>query len=137
GLVEKKQRGLAHERAADRDHLLLAGGKRADDRRRALLQEREEAIHALEVFANAGIVAPQVGAEHQILQHRELGEQAPPFGAVADAEADDVVLRTALQRTAAELERAARRLGARDRLQQRALAGAVGAEHGDELAVAD
>ena len=56
-LVEQQQLGLRHQRAADREHLLLAAGQRPALLLLALLQAREERVDAVEVLADALLVA--------------------------------------------------------------------------------
>ncbi len=95
--VEQQQRRPAHQRAPDRHHLLLAARQRAHDLLLAFAQDREQAIDLLQVGCHRGRIAPKVGAQHQVLQHRQLGEQSTALGAVADALADHRMRRQALQ----------------------------------------
>src|SRR3546814_4173340 len=63
----RSQRRLAHQRAADRQHLLLAAGQGAAALRLALLQPREQLEHHLEVL----VVARRIGGEraHRSEEH--------------------------------------------------------------------
>src|SRR5262249_22011756 len=83
-LVEKEQHGLTHQGAADREHLLLASRQRARLLTTALLEDREQAIDSRKIARDAVPVAAQVGAQHQVLEHAELGKDSAPFGAMAD-----------------------------------------------------
>src|ERR1700730_16895615 len=68
GLVEKQDFGVRHQRAADREHLLLAPGQRARDLPEPLLEPREEAEHArLPSLELRPASADRIGAELQIL----------------------------------------------------------------------
>src|SRR3954468_22600112 len=90
------------ERAGDRHHLLLAAGERARLLPLALAQHREERVDALEVGRDAVAVVAQIRPELELLQHAELGEEAAPLGAVADALGDDPVSRKGREVGAAE-----------------------------------
>jgi len=52
-------------------------------------QEGEVLIHAVHVALDAVSVAPGVGAQPQVLLHREFREQLAAFGYVGDAHGDD------------------------------------------------
>ncbi|MNH45382.1 hypothetical protein D3C79_1078050 [compost metagenome] len=46
-----------------------------------LLEPRKNAIHALDIGADRILaIAPGKGAHLQVLVHRQLGEDPPPFG---------------------------------------------------------
>ena len=93
GLVEQQNFRRRHQRAADRHHLLLAAahgagllgealgqpGKQRDDRARFSVSERAR--------------APRIGAEREVLAHRQFGEDAAPFRHQRDAGLDDLVRR--------------------------------------------
>jgi hypothetical protein len=78
------------------------------------------------------------GRDLQVLQHRQIGEDAPPLGDVDDSGPDPLRGRQAGDVLAVEADLD---LGphedAGDRPEQRRLARAVGAEDGDDLALAD
>ena len=57
GLVEEQQLRPRHQRAGERQHLLLAAGQRAGLLVHALAQDREEVVDALAVLGDAGAVA--------------------------------------------------------------------------------
>ncbi len=67
---------------------------------------------------------------------RELGERAAALGHLGDAEADDLLGRRLGDVVAVERDRALARDRARDRPHRRRLAGPVGAEDDDDLALA-
>src|SRR5439155_6676550 len=74
-LVEKKQPRRAHERAADRQHLLLAARKRAGGLPPALRQPGKQPMHKRVAL---GKVAPQAdGAEAQVVFYREGRKYQP------------------------------------------------------------
>src|SRR6185295_15749529 len=80
----------------------------------------------------------QAKAELHVLLHRERREQvAPPLRHERQAAARALAGVEAGERLAVEIDRATARDRAGDRAQERALARAVGAEHDEELAVAD
>ncbi len=92
----------------------------------------------LEVARDGRLVATQIGPRIQVLEHREVGEDAPALGHVGDAETHDPLGRAAVDAHAVEPDLArARRREARDRAQRRALARAVGADEGDDVALLD
>jgi hypothetical protein len=77
--------------------------------------------------ARAFRLGHQPAAELEVLAHAHLRKQAPPFGDQRDAGLHDLV-RLVGQVVAIERHHAAARDQTGERLQQRALAGAVGAE---------
>src|SRR5581483_5444701 len=84
-LVEQQEPRALHDRACEREHLLLAAGQRSGLLVAASLEPREELADALEVRLQRA--APHVCAEAQVLPDRELRERPAPFGNVRDAEA--------------------------------------------------
>ena len=90
-LVEQQQRAAGQQRAADRQHLLLAAGQRAAALVQALLQAREQGEDLLDVLRRTS--APLAGhrTHLQVLEHGHAREDAPALGRLADAEIDDVV----------------------------------------------
>src|SRR5206468_11066372 len=83
-LVEQEQAWAQHERARDGQHLLFAAGERARDLPPSLAQDREVLVDALEVVAPRAL-PPRVGAEAQVLLHRQADEGAAALGHVGDA----------------------------------------------------
>src|SRR6185295_14981564 len=81
--------------------------------------------------------AADVRAELEVLLDRHLGEGASALRHVRDAEPGDRFRPAAAERLAVEEDLAVALDRARDRAERRRLAGAVGAEHGDDLALLD
>jgi len=137
GLVEDEQPRLGHQPAADREHLLLAAGERSRALGGALLEAREDGEHALEALRAARTAAP-IAAELEVLEHREIREDAAPFGHLDQAGRHDVRIASAGDVRALEADRAAEGgVQAAHRVVQGRLAGAVRAEHRDDLAGVD
>ncbi|GAB7538250.1 hypothetical protein BGC_44720 [Burkholderia sp. 3C] len=132
-LVEHQQARPVHQRAADRQHLLLAARKLRAAIAPPLLQAREDPVDVLQLPWR---IAPR--AEPQVLLDRQQPEDAAMLRHEAHAARGDPVRREAGQRGAVEAHAAlARRHHAGDRLQRGGLAGAVAAQQGDRLAFAD
>ena len=90
-LVEQQQLRLGHQRAAHREHLLLAAGHRARLLRLALLQAREQLEDALEVVADLGVVGAGERAELEVLAHGHAREAVAALGRLRDAQLDDLL----------------------------------------------
>mmetsp|Transcript_5849 Transcript_5849/g.22958 ORF Transcript_5849/g.22958 Transcript_5849/m.22958 type:complete len:216 (-) Transcript_5849:50-697(-) len=135
GFVQHQQFGLAHQRAAQGQHLALAAGQRAGRLRAALLQAREAGVDALQPVAPA-LVAPRLGppaAEQQVVFDAHRAEQLALLGHQGQARHHALFQRQAGDVLAGEAQgRAARRDQAHQRAEQRALAGAVGADDRDD-----
>src|SRR2546426_1529363 len=130
-LVDHHQAGLGKNRAAQRDHLLLPAGQRADQLAPALAQLREE----LKGGCDVDVVARRVGHESQRVLDRQIWEQATAVGDVDEPELRDPLRGRAGHVPAAEHHAAATGMDhAGDRTQGGGLAGAVGADAGDHLA---
>src|SRR5262249_43918780 len=130
--------GVCHQRAAHREHLLLAAGHGPALLLLALLEAREQRVDAIDVLADRLRVLAREGAHLEVLQHGHAREDAAPLRRVGDADRGDGV--TGHRLDLAPLEHdppAARRDDARDRAQRRGLAGAVGADQRDDLALVD
>ena len=138
-LVEEQDLGRRHHRPADRHHLLLAAAHRPRLLAEALLESREKVNDEFEVSLLGVAGAAGVGAEHEVLAHGQLAEDAAALGHQRDAGLDDLMRRQRRQFAAAEGDRPAGKVRhqAGDRLEERALAGAVGAEDHHHLAAAD
>ena len=70
------------DRRTDREHLLLATGQRARHLLAALLQPRERSTRGLRRSTRH----PAVGHRAQVLEHREVGEDAAALGDGAQAD---------------------------------------------------
>ena len=84
-LVEEQELRLGHQRAADREHLLLAAGERPARLASRSRRRGKSAEHALEAGSDS-VSRPQVGAHLQVLAHREVREDAAALRHVGDAE---------------------------------------------------
>src|SRR6516165_2678185 len=82
GLIENQQLGIEQQRAADREHLLLAAGELAP---RVLLSLSEAGKELVDALRGPWSLALQ--RHFQILIDTEIGKDAPPFGNVADPNA--------------------------------------------------
>src|SRR4029079_16839013 len=136
-LIEQEQAGPRHQRAGDRQHLLLAARERAAALGLALVENGEDLEGAGEIL----LEIPGIGAGRthlQVFEHRHAREDAAAFRRLRDAEADDLMRRALGDVVAGELDRsgpAARRSA--NGHHQRRLAGAVGPNQGDDLALID
>src|SRR5579872_804886 len=121
-LVEQQQLRLRHQRAADRDHLLLAARERACSEPQPRAQRRKEIEHVLELRVETGAIAARVRTQEQILAHRERSEELTALRHDGDASPRHRLRRSAgdvvAQKTHAA---AARRIEADDRSEQRRL----------------
>src|SRR4030095_7297341 len=94
GLIQQQQARPSHERASDRQHLLLAAGEGAGHLRDALLQPGEQDEHALQIVGDPGVV-PQECPHDEVLAHGEAVEDAPALRHVANPQAHHGVGRAA------------------------------------------
>ncbi len=136
-LVEEKQARSQHQRAADREHLLLAAGQRAGLLLLPFLQARKVAVDHREIVRDAGAVAAGMGAETEILLGGELEESAAAIRHMGDAAACDLLGPAAIDAIGGKDDLAACTHHAADGAQGRGLAGAVGAEDGGDAALLD
>src|SRR3989454_3646388 len=90
GLVEQDQPRPRHQRAGDREHLLLAARERARHLPPPISEDRELGGDALEVLVHSAAVAPHIRSYLEILQDREMGKDATSLGTVGDARGEDV-----------------------------------------------
>src|SRR5262249_51422382 len=134
-LVENEQLRLGHQPAADRKHLLLAARQRARKLSQPLCEARKDRPDALEVSGAPCPSAPEA-AELEILAHREVGKNAPPFRHLDKAEFDHAHWACADNVLAVEPQVAgALRNDPRQHVVERRLARAVTAEQGYNLAL--
>src|SRR6266511_2465018 len=137
-LVHHQQLRPAHQRPADRHHLLLAPGHAAGKLFRALAEPGEQLEDPVEGLRAPGARLSRKGAELQVLEHGELRPQLAALGHLADPEPRSLVRRHLGQRLALEEDLApGGRQDARDGAQRGRLAGPVGADQRDHLALVD
>src|SRR2546430_5784974 len=122
--------------------LLLAARGVAGLRMAPLLEPREIGVHLLQVLAQPGAQgAPRVRAGEQVFLDGQVLEAVPPLHHLADAALHQPGRIELVDALAAEHDLALRHLAAlgaqqvRDGLQRGGLAGAVGAEQRDDLAL--
>src|SRR5262245_28861219 len=102
------------------------------------LQDREVIVDAFEVLGDALAIAAQVGAHIETFGNREKGKYLASFRHMPQAHAHDAIRAQALDRRALKFDAAFLWVEhAGDGLEHGGLAGAVGAEHGDDLATRD
>src|SRR5207237_2220834 len=89
-LVEQQHPRLGHERAPDREHLLLAAGERSAELRGPFLEAREEREDTVDIRLDLG-VAPAEGAHLEVLENGQPREDAAAFRSVPDAALDEHV----------------------------------------------
>ncbi len=136
-LVEHEQLGPAHHRPTHGQHLLLATGEGAGRLGAALLEDREEREGRVEVGVDALVLAGE-RTQAQVLLHGEPREDPPTLGGVRQTELDDVVGGDRGEVLALEGDRAGHRAQqARDGAQGGRLAGTVGADQRDDVALVD
>ena len=135
GLVEQDEAGRPEERARDRHHLELAAGHHLAVARDEVGERGEDVLHLrVAPCAEAGAA----GAQEQVAAARQHRENAPVVRHPADTEARDSVRRRARDVAAVETDGTAPWWReAKDGADCRRLAGAVGAEEGDDLRLAD
>src|SRR6516162_288901 len=130
-LVEDHELGPHHQAARDGEHLLLATRERVAGLLESLLEAREAAEHVFFAFGIALAGKPDV----EILQYREIGEDAAALRHIADAAARHFVGWAARKIDAVERDGApALRRKPHDRAQRRCLADAVAPQEGSGFA---
>src|SRR5262245_7158543 len=135
-LVEQHQGRLRHQRAPDRQHLLLPAAERSRQLRAPFGQDGEARVRALEGGLDPALVRAHVGAHLEVLEHGQLREELAALGDVRDPAAHDRLARQPVDALPAKADRAARdRYQPGDALEGRGLAGAVGAEERDDGAL--
>ena len=133
-LVQDQELGLAHQAAADRQHLLLAARQRAGGLDEPLAEPWKDRQYVVEVLRPRGAAAA-VAAELEILAHREVGEHAAPFRHLHQPGLDDAHGGCARDVGAVEADRAAERpVEAGNVVVEGRLAGAVAAQQRHDLA---
>ena len=94
-------------------------------------------IHHVHLVAPLGVAQPHLakGAQHQVVFHRHAAEQLALFGHQRDAQHHALFQRQRGDGLALELDGAAAGQYAHQRIEQGGLAGAVGADDGDDAAL--
>ncbi len=94
GLVEQHQQRIAHQRARDREHLLFAAAHpaaRPVGHFGEIGKQREQPLRRPQRRRRAvGKLPRRLAADVEILQHRQVGEDAPVLGREAEAEPRDL-----------------------------------------------
>ncbi len=124
-----------HQRAPDREHLLLAAGELAGLLIAPLGEAREQLEDRGAVALDRGAIRARIGAHREVLGDGQERKYLPPFHHEADAEPCHAIGAQAVDLAAGEDDRALVGIEqASDRLEHRRLACAVRAEHGDDAA---
>src|SRR5579884_2960972 len=132
-LVDQEQPRVGDQRAADREHLLLAA-REAPRAARAQLAELRQLLEDARDRPGAAAAL----AELQVLERAQILEHPAAFRNVPDPEAGDLVRRPPGHVASCEAHGSgARRREAEDRAQRRRLSGAVEPQQRDDLAFAD
>src|SRR5687768_2510292 len=137
-LVEQHELRPRHQRPSDGQHLLLASRDVPRLEPTPFLKSGEVGIHQVEVPARGLTFAPGVGAGQEVLLDGQVLEDPPPLHDLHDPPAHDLAGILPVDRLAHELDgalgdvTALRAQQARNRLQRRGLAGAVGPEEGHD-----
>src|SRR5213593_1098024 len=138
GLVEQQEPGPTHERAAHREHGLLAARHRRSALPTSLGQPREEREDMVATRREVGGRPLDERAHAQILLHGHLREQAPALRHDRNAARHDLVRAESIDAGAVEPDRAGHGPhDPEDRPDQGGLPGAVRAEQARELAGPD
>ncbi len=142
GLVDQKDAGIEHERARQRQHLLLAAAHGAGKLAFALGQARENLEAEIQIGPDLRARLAAGSAQQQVFFHGLAREQAAAFRYQRDAEVDDLLGGHADQIVAVTVDLGddlalARPHHAHHAFHQRALAVAVGAEQHHGLAAGD
>ena len=136
-LVEHQNLGARHQAAGDRQHLLLAAGEEAGALPLPLL-ERGEAIEQRVDHLRLVGGGARIGAEPQIVDHAQFRKDLTALRHQDQPLPRDRDRRPLFDALAEEPHVAADRPDqSGERAHQRRLSRAVGAEHGDELALGD
>src|SRR5712691_3614864 len=124
GLIEQEQARLRHERAPDREHLLLAAGERARRLLEPLAQDGKYRADPFERFGTPRARRAPVAAELEVLAHAHSGKEPPPLGHDGDAFTAERVAWQLRELAAIEPQRAGLdAVQAGDRVDERGFAG--------------
>ena len=135
-LIHDDHLRITHQRTPHREHLLLTTGKRSCDLILTLLQSREMLIDRLERLCDAILILPGIGTEHQVLIDRKLCKYTPALRYMGESRTDHLMARCMRDfLPVIEYMTGTRRNQPRDGLQRRRLAGTIGTDQGDDLAL--
>ena len=137
-LVHDDELRCAHDRAAHGQHLLLAAGERARELLGALFQTREAGIDSLEIVRDRLFVLAEIRAHGKVLRNGHAREHLPALRHVRKTHGDDAAW-VRLAQIVPVVDHGAAFDGheAGDGVQRGGLAGAVGPDERDDLAVVD
>src|SRR2546428_1600806 len=134
-LVHQEHPRVRHQRAADREHLLLAAGERRGDLLMPLPQPREQARHSIERPQQWQASARLPGSHAQILSNRQAAKHAAPLRHERHALRGDELGGASGDRAAVDRDLAvARREQADGDVHRGGLAGPVAAEQAEQPA---
>src|SRR5882672_10458595 len=137
-LIEQQQRRAVHQRAPDREHLLLAARELSGRLVQPFPEPRKISVDEFQIVSDGVAVLARIGAHHQVLAHAQERKHLAPLGHVAKTEPHDLVGFHALDRLAEKFDRALLRIeNAGNGLQHRGLAGAIGAQQRYDFSVRD
>ncbi len=137
-LVEQHDAWPRHQRPSDRHHLLLAARQLAGRLATLVAQDRKQVVDPLQRLRSRRARRGQIAAEFEVLLDRHLGKEPPPLRHQRDAVAAIGVRLDLGHVGAIEAQCAlAAAQQARDGVDQRRLARAVGPDHRDDLAAVD
>src|SRR5262245_32721272 len=132
-LVHQEHARIAHQRAADRQHLLFAAGERAGELRVTLLQAGEELEHAIDGPAGCAAAFRSPRRDAEVFAYTEAAEHAPALWHQPDAFARDHIRRQPTDLLAVKTDRASPRPEkAHDRVHAGGLARTVAAEQAEQ-----
>src|SRR5438094_941350 len=138
GLVHQQHPGVRHQRAGDREHLLLAARERNGDLVPALAQAWEERRHGVERPQHRQVTARPASGHREILAHGEALEDPAALGHERDAVGGDRLRGAPGDGPAVDRHHAvSRRQQAHDDVQRRRLARAVAAEQAEQAALGE
>lgn len=89
GLVEQHHARVAHQRAADGAHLLLAARGVGRLACAPGLEAREVVVDLLQIGGNLALVGARVAAREQVLLDRQVGKAVAPFHDLYHATLDE------------------------------------------------
>ncbi|MPN28883.1 hypothetical protein SDC9_176328 [bioreactor metagenome] len=136
GLIDDHQLRVAHQGAAEREHLLLAARKHARSHMPTRPQRWEQGVHVFQrpVRRLRGLTFAALFAQQQVLLHGQRGEHVAAFGHIAYACLRDFKRLAACQTAAVPVHRALPAHQPHDGLRQRGSARAIAPQQRDDLA---